>query len=61
MKRYLLFAGDYHYPNGGWSDFVDSFDSVEEAQDHLNHSKDSYLVDWAHVVDTETMEFFNLR
>lgn len=31
MKRYLLFCFDSYYPGGGWNDFVDSFDSVYEA------------------------------
>lgn len=25
MKRYALFAGDTHYPAGGWNDFRGSF------------------------------------
>lgn len=31
MKRYLLFTMHEHEASGGWNDFVDSFDSVEEA------------------------------
>ena len=56
MKRYLLFAGDQYYPRGGWSDFRDSFDSLEEAFIH-GRQKDisgSKWFDWCHVVDTET-------
>lgn len=51
MKRYLLFGGEDYYPLGGWDDFRDSFDSAEEACD-LPLGRN---VDWAHVVDTETM------
>lgn len=32
MKRYLLFAGDWYYPNPGWEDFILDFDSVEETK-----------------------------
>ena len=31
MKRYLLFCYDRYDRGGGWLDFVDSFNSVEEA------------------------------
>ena len=47
MKRYLLFTGEYYYPSGGWRDFRDSFDTVEEA---LTQSRG----DWWHIVDSET-------
>jgi hypothetical protein len=30
LKRYALFAFDDHYPGGGWGDFEESFDTVEE-------------------------------
>lgn len=56
MKRYLLFADYQYYPRGGWSDFKDSFDSLEEAFVH-GRQKDSSgrkRFDWCHVVDTET-------
>jgi hypothetical protein len=33
MERYLLFAYDDYYPNGGWNDFQGSFDSVQDALD----------------------------
>lgn len=51
MKRYLLFAGDNYYPSGGWSDFIGSFDTVEQA---LARQCDIRR-DWYHVVDTSTM------
>ncbi len=53
MKRYLLFAGSCYYPSGGWSDFENSFDTLEEAVDaaeSLNVTK----ADWAHIIDKET-------
>jgi len=34
-KRFLLFAGQNYYPDGGWHDFVKSFDTYEEADRYL--------------------------
>lgn len=34
-KRFMLFAGENCYPNGGMEDFVDSFDTLEGAKQHL--------------------------
>jgi hypothetical protein len=47
MKRYLLFAGDNFYPEGGWNDYCGSFDTIDEAIDYLNGN----VVDWWHIVD----------
>ena len=32
MKRYLVFFGKYYLPEGGMNDFINSFDTVEEAE-----------------------------
>lgn len=32
IKRYLVFDYSDYYPGGGWDDFVDSFDTLEEAR-----------------------------
>ena len=52
MKRFLLFSFDQHYPNGGWSDFVGSFDSQVEALQKAATDKS----DWKQIVDSETSE-----
>ena len=31
MKRYLLFMGTVYYPLGGMEDFVNDFDTLEQA------------------------------
>ena len=52
MKRYLLFTYYVGRPLGGAKDFLDSFDSVEEALDNI-------LDEWTRyyqIVDSETME-----
>lgn len=33
MKRYAVFSYEHYYPGGGWNDFENSFDTVDEARD----------------------------
>jgi hypothetical protein len=52
MKKYLLFTYYVGRPMGGVKDFLDSFESVEEALDNI-------LEEWTRyyqVVDRDTME-----
>jgi hypothetical protein len=48
--RYLVFAHDHYYPDGGWHDFVDSFATLEVAEEVANETTGDY---W-HIVDLET-------
>jgi len=48
MKRYLVFKGDQYYPSGGWADFADSFDTLDDAFIALA----SWRQDWWHIIDT---------
>lgn len=50
-KRYLVFAGDFYYPGGGWDDFKGAHDTLESAQGAAKTAGG----DWCHIVDTETM------
>ena len=52
MKRYLVFSGSDHYPDGGWYDFRGDADTLDEAIDLAHDPKHSGY--WWHVVDTET-------
>lgn len=57
MKRYLCFAGEDYYPSGGWDDYVDSFDTLEEAVSFLRSKLSTYSTlrqdwGWCHIVDT---------
>lgn len=49
MKRYVLFVAAAYYPNGGWRDFWDSYDSLEgaivEADKRSGAFQDSHVVD----------------
>lgn len=51
MKRYLLFAGSWYYPGGGWNDFVESFDTLEEAMEHPDAIQEEYT-NWYMIVDS---------
>jgi len=58
MKRFLLFAGDRYYPSGGWHEFIGTFESIDEATQHVPAkalAKDEFglPVDWAHIVDMQ--------
>ncbi len=56
MKRYAVFMYDNYYPSGGWHDFVEAFDSIEEAKKHaVNIVKDYDFVDF-HIVDLNEMK-----
>jgi hypothetical protein len=52
VKRFLLFTYYVGRPLGGVKDFLDSFDSVEEALDNILDESMRYY----QVVDAETME-----
>lgn len=52
LNKYRLFAGEEDYPEGGYFDFVGSFDTIEEAKkvgEEFVLDKD--IIDgWCHVV-----------
>jgi len=60
MKKYLLFAGHYYYPIGGFDDFHGSFDTLKAAGEwfelNLDKISTSYMNHWGHIVDRDTFE-----
>jgi hypothetical protein len=54
MKRYALFAGESKYSKGGWGDYIDSFDTKEEAVKHYASVLSEQWYDWFQVVDLTT-------
>jgi len=42
-KRYLVFAYDMYYPNGGLDDLKGSFDLVQDAQDFADLCDSDYF------------------
>lgn len=65
MNRYLLFGGDTYYPLGGWDDFIESYETVDEAEEEalreesneerreiiLRYADSCVLLDWSHIID----------
>jgi hypothetical protein len=58
MKRYLMFAGQNYYPEGGWFDCRGKFDTLEEAVEAAKETipGDKQRWEWWHVVDAEEGE-----
>lgn len=52
MKRYLVFTYYVGRPFGGVKDYLDSFDSVEEALDNILPERNRYY----QIVDHQTMK-----
>jgi hypothetical protein len=48
-NRYLVFAGDSHYPQGGWSDLVYSSNLLDDVMENL--FKLYKKNDWFQIVD----------
>ena len=65
MNQYALFAGDTYYPNGGFGDFRNTYDTPEEALKIGTYgSKEingymSYTYDWYQVVDLTTLKIIH--
>jgi hypothetical protein len=52
VRRYLLFAGEHYYPQGGAEDLVGDFDTLEEAWGAAPYIGNQ----WRQVLDLETGE-----
>lgn len=52
LKRFLAFAGEEYYPEGGWRDFKGDFNDFESAKSLLLEEKN----DWAQIFDTEAQK-----
>ena len=68
LKRFILFAGEHYYPGGGTRDYVNSFDTLEEAMAFVESIRKKPpekmglmggRVDWADILDKETGEFWS--
>jgi hypothetical protein len=56
MKRYWLFYYDAYYPLGGMDDFIESFDSLEEAIDYSKNLEISPSDSYYQVFDSHINE-----
>ena len=52
MKKYMLFMYSYYDAGGGFNDFIDSFDSIDDAERGI--VKFDNTVDKYHIVDRDT-------
>jgi hypothetical protein len=58
MKRYALFLGEFYYPSGGWDDFKNSFDTLDEAiKAALKEDTARAPKNWWHIVDLFTGKY----
>jgi hypothetical protein len=52
MKPYLLIAGDNYYPSSRTGDWIDCYETKEEAEEKWEEiSKQKYRYDWYEIVD----------
>lgn len=51
VKRFMVFGNESYYPSGGWGDFVNSFDTLEEA---ITCADDFMMKKHPEIVDLET-------
>ena len=54
MKRYIVFLYDTYYPDGGWRDFHNSYDTLTEAREAADSKMSQYENNNCHVIDMET-------
>ena len=58
MKRFLVFAGNHYYPQGGTNDLVASFETLKEVEEFIyensyRHPIHGYKYDWIHYYDAK--------
>ena len=56
LKRYLLFQGDFFYPNGGAHDFIMSDDNINSLANYAKEMMEKELIDWWHIYDSEAQK-----
>lgn len=59
MKRYLVFSGASYYAGGGWLDFGEAFDTLDQAIEYGQHCLKHDFHDWYHIIDTNTGKIVN--
>jgi len=55
MKKYLLFTFKDYYPCGGFEDYIDSFNSIEDAWNYWNNIPEIDRDFNCQIVDYETL------
>ncbi len=57
IKQFAIFAGEDFYPLGGWSDYIKSFDTLEDAKEYILAG--NVMRDWIQIVDLKTGDIFS--
>lgn len=52
MKRYWVFGGEQYYADGGMYDFRQSFETLEQAEQHATELYANEAIEWWHVFDS---------
>lgn len=55
-QRYILFAGDGFYPEGGWNDWRGNYEKLEDLKEDLEKLNETWHFDWWHIVDMTTWD-----
>lgn len=51
MDKFLVFGGEAYYASGGYNDYIDSFETIDEAREKCIELKSKYYTfDWWHIV-----------
>ena len=67
LKRFLAFHGSAYYPRGGWADFFEDFETLDEAKKKLLAKElekrppelgyeTPWVHSWAQIFDTKTQK-----
>lgn len=51
IKRYVIFGSESYYPGGGWSDYIASFDNLNDA---IKLADSFYTKKHPEIIDLET-------
>ena len=51
---FALFAGEAHYPAGGWDDLVGAYDSIQKAIGAADNYERNANLEWGHIVNLTT-------
>lgn len=55
-NRYLIFAGGFYYPHGGWDDYIGYKTKYNVAVELAQKMIDSEDYDWVQIVDNKTLK-----
>ncbi len=56
MKKYHAFAGSRQFPSGGLDDYIDSFETIEEAKERIRQflkELDEPYTYWSNIAKTQ--------